>query len=79
MLIVRFSTKFNFSRIFCDFISNIGEYCFFFPQVSVHYIGKLKKNGKIFDSNIGRAPFKFRLGTVESNTNSWYIVIAFVC
>ncbi|PIN21085.1 FKBP-type peptidyl-prolyl cis-trans isomerase [Handroanthus impetiginosus] len=31
-------------------------------KVSVHYIGKLKKNGKIFDSNIGRAPFKFRLG-----------------
>ncbi|KAA0067690.1 peptidyl-prolyl cis-trans isomerase FKBP53 [Cucumis melo var. makuwa] len=30
-------------------------------MVSVHYIGKLK-NGKIFDSNIGRAPFKFRLG-----------------
>ncbi|RVX08364.1 Peptidyl-prolyl cis-trans isomerase FKBP53 [Vitis vinifera] len=31
-------------------------------QVSVHYIGNLKKNGKIFDSNVGRAPFKFRLG-----------------
>ncbi|EPS73883.1 hypothetical protein M569_00878, partial [Genlisea aurea] len=31
-------------------------------KVSVHYIGKLKKNGKIFDSNIGKAPFKFRLG-----------------
>ncbi|KAK3013352.1 hypothetical protein RJ639_008345 [Escallonia herrerae] len=31
-------------------------------QVSVHYIGKLKKNGKIFDSNIGRAPFEVRLG-----------------
>ncbi|XP_062102833.1 peptidyl-prolyl cis-trans isomerase FKBP53-like [Humulus lupulus] len=31
-------------------------------QVSVHYIGKLKKNGKQFDSNVGRAPFKFRLG-----------------
>uniref|UniRef100_A0A5B7BEQ9 peptidylprolyl isomerase n=1 Tax=Davidia involucrata TaxID=16924 RepID=A0A5B7BEQ9_DAVIN len=31
-------------------------------KVSVHYIGKLKKNGKIFDSNVGRAPFKFRLG-----------------
>ncbi|XP_073306176.1 peptidyl-prolyl cis-trans isomerase FKBP53 isoform X2 [Primulina huaijiensis] len=30
-------------------------------KVSVLYIGKLK-NGKIFDSNIGRAPFKFRLG-----------------
>ncbi|CAA2988896.1 peptidyl-prolyl cis-trans isomerase FKBP53 [Olea europaea subsp. europaea] len=31
-------------------------------KVSVYYIGKLKKNGKIFDSNIGKAPFKFRLG-----------------
>ncbi|XP_065870940.1 peptidyl-prolyl cis-trans isomerase FKBP53-like [Euphorbia lathyris] len=31
-------------------------------QVSVRYIGKLKKNGNIFDSNVGRAPFKFRLG-----------------
>ncbi|XP_057952747.1 peptidyl-prolyl cis-trans isomerase FKBP53 [Malania oleifera] len=31
-------------------------------KVSVHYIGKLQKNGQIFDSNIGSAPFKFRLG-----------------
>ncbi|KAI3705932.1 hypothetical protein L1987_76181 [Smallanthus sonchifolius] len=31
-------------------------------KVSMRYIGKLKKNGKIFDSNIGKAPFKFRLG-----------------
>ncbi|GMH19707.1 hypothetical protein Nepgr_021548 [Nepenthes gracilis] len=30
-------------------------------KVSVHYIGKLT-NDQIFDSNIGRAPFKFRLG-----------------
>ncbi|KAD1488650.1 hypothetical protein E3N88_42748 [Mikania micrantha] len=28
----------------------------------MHYIGKLKKNGKIFDSHIGKAPFKLRLG-----------------
>ncbi|KAF8380429.1 hypothetical protein HHK36_027915 [Tetracentron sinense] len=34
-------------------------------KVSVHYIGKLKKNGQIFDSNIGRTPFKFRLGVGE--------------
>lgn len=34
-------------------------------KVSVRYIGKLKKNGKIFDSNIGKAPFKFRLGVGE--------------
>ncbi|GFP88301.1 peptidyl-prolyl cis-trans isomerase fkbp53 [Phtheirospermum japonicum] len=31
-------------------------------KVSVRYIGKLKKNDKIFDSNIGKAPFQFRLG-----------------
>ncbi|KAI7726064.1 hypothetical protein M8C21_009683 [Ambrosia artemisiifolia] len=31
-------------------------------KVSMRYIGKLKKNGKVFDSNIGKAPFKFRLG-----------------
>ncbi|CAO2839004.1 unnamed protein product [Amaranthus hypochondriacus] len=31
-------------------------------KVSVHYIGKLLKTGKHFDSNIGRKPFKFRLG-----------------
>ncbi|XP_031093853.1 peptidyl-prolyl cis-trans isomerase FKBP53 [Ipomoea triloba] len=31
-------------------------------KVSVRYIGKLKKNGKIFDSTVGKAPFKFRLG-----------------
>ncbi|XP_057761888.1 peptidyl-prolyl cis-trans isomerase FKBP53 [Arachis stenosperma] len=31
-------------------------------KVSVKYIGKLQKNGKIFDSNVGRAPFKFHLG-----------------
>uniref|UniRef100_A0A6N2KL49 peptidylprolyl isomerase n=1 Tax=Salix viminalis TaxID=40686 RepID=A0A6N2KL49_SALVM len=30
-------------------------------QVNVQYIGKLK-NEEIFDSNVGRAPFKFRLG-----------------
>ncbi|CAN1265218.1 Peptidyl-prolyl cis-trans isomerase FKBP53 [Linum perenne] len=31
-------------------------------QVSVRYIGKLQKNGKIFDSNVGKFPFKFKLG-----------------
>ncbi|PIA49976.1 hypothetical protein AQUCO_01300604v1 [Aquilegia coerulea] len=34
-------------------------------KVSVRYIGKLKKNGNIFDSNINRAPFQFRLGVGE--------------
>ncbi|KAI3816245.1 hypothetical protein L1987_15938 [Smallanthus sonchifolius] len=32
---------------------------------SMCYIGKLKKNGKIFDSDIGKAPFKFCLGVGE--------------
>ncbi|KAH9608564.1 hypothetical protein KSS87_004102 [Heliosperma pusillum] len=31
-------------------------------KVSVRYIGKLKKDGKIFDSNTSGKPFKFRLG-----------------
>ncbi|CAN6472292.1 unnamed protein product [Victoria cruziana] len=34
-------------------------------KVSVHYIGKLKKNGSIFDSSVGSKPFKFRLGIGE--------------
>ncbi|MCL7037290.1 hypothetical protein MKW94_012129 [Papaver nudicaule] len=35
-------------------------------QVSMRYIGKLKSNGKIFDSNTTkREPFKFRLGVAE--------------
>lgn len=34
-------------------------------KVSMYYTGKLKKNGKIFDSNIGRKPFQFRLGIGE--------------
>ncbi|KAH0688078.1 hypothetical protein KY289_018915 [Solanum tuberosum] len=31
-------------------------------KVGVRYTGKLKKNGKIFDSNVGKRPFEFRLG-----------------
>ncbi|CAK9203415.1 unnamed protein product [Sphagnum troendelagicum] len=34
-------------------------------RVSMHYIGKLKSNGKIFDSNVGKKPFDFRLGVGE--------------
>ncbi|XP_031499742.1 peptidyl-prolyl cis-trans isomerase FKBP53-like [Nymphaea colorata] len=34
-------------------------------KVSVHYIGKLKKNGSIIDSSVGRKPFKFCLGIGE--------------
>ncbi|KAL2928398.1 Peptidyl-prolyl cis-trans isomerase FKBP53 [Bienertia sinuspersici] len=32
-------------------------------KVSIHYIGKLQKSNKHFDSNIGSKPYKFRLGT----------------
>ncbi|KAE9446372.1 hypothetical protein C3L33_21731, partial [Rhododendron williamsianum] len=31
-------------------------------KITVHYVGKLKENGQIFDSNIDSSPFKFRLG-----------------
>lgn len=31
-------------------------------QVKVFYTAKLKSNGHVFDSNIDKAPFKFRLG-----------------
>ncbi|KAK9665627.1 hypothetical protein RND81_14G124700 [Saponaria officinalis] len=34
-------------------------------KVSVRYIGKLKKGGKIFDSNTSGKPFKFKLGIGE--------------
>ncbi|KAF6168819.1 hypothetical protein GIB67_042126 [Kingdonia uniflora] len=34
-------------------------------KISVKYIGKLKKTGKIFDSSVGGPPFKFRLGVGE--------------
>ncbi|KAL5098734.1 hypothetical protein RYX36_003061 [Vicia faba] len=39
-------------------------------KVSVKYIGKLKKDGKIFDSCVGKAPFKFHLG-VGSVIKGW--------
>lgn len=44
---------------------------FIWFQVTVKYIGKLQKDGKIFDSNVGRAPFKFRLGM--------YCVMCWIC
>lgn len=34
-------------------------------KVQVHYIGKLRENGQIFDSNIGTTPLKFRLGAED--------------
>eukprot|EP00252_Welwitschia_mirabilis_P019625 TRINITY_DN4596_c0_g1_i1.p1 TRINITY_DN4596_c0_g1~~TRINITY_DN4596_c0_g1_i1.p1 ORF type:complete len:457 (+),score=162.18 TRINITY_DN4596_c0_g1_i1:1-1371(+) len=34
-------------------------------KISMYYTGRLQKNGKIFDSNVGRKPFQFRLGIGE--------------
>lgn len=34
-------------------------------QISVLYTGKLKDNDEVFESNVGDAPFKFRLGTAS--------------
>ncbi|KAK3036142.1 hypothetical protein RJ639_031723, partial [Escallonia herrerae] len=34
-------------------------------KVKLLYIGKLKENGSVIDSNIGKAPYKFRLGAGE--------------
>ncbi|XP_057511870.1 peptidyl-prolyl cis-trans isomerase FKBP43-like [Actinidia eriantha] len=39
-------------------------------KIKVHYVGKLKENGQIFDSNIGKAPYKFRLGA-EDVIDGW--------
>ncbi|KAL2347293.1 hypothetical protein Fmac_001293 [Flemingia macrophylla] len=44
-------------------------------KVGVKYIGKLQKDGKIFDSNVGRAPFKFRLG-VGQVIKGWEVGIS---
>ena len=34
-------------------------------QVHVYYSGRVKSSGKLFDSNVGSRPFKFRLGKSE--------------
>jgi FK506-binding nuclear protein len=34
-------------------------------KVKIHYSAKLKENGHIIDSNIGKSPFRFRLGDKE--------------
>lgn len=34
-------------------------------KVGVIYTGRLRSNGKIFDSNVGNKPFFFRLGKAE--------------
>nr|GMD71597.1 peptidyl-prolyl cis-trans isomerase FKBP43 [Ipomoea batatas] len=31
-------------------------------KVKVYYTGMLRENGQVFDSNIGKTPYKFRLG-----------------
>lgn len=36
------------------------------PQVTVHYVGKLKQNGKVFDKTSGNKGFSFRLGAHSS-------------
>ncbi|CAI9104640.1 OLC1v1003352C1 [Oldenlandia corymbosa var. corymbosa] len=34
-------------------------------KVKVYYTGRLKESGRVIDSNIGKAPYKFRLGDEE--------------
>ncbi|KAL6965012.1 peptidylprolyl isomerase [Sarracenia purpurea var. burkii] len=41
-------------------------------KVKIHYIAKLRENGKIVDSNIGKDPVKFRLGA-EDVLEEWNI------
>ncbi|CAM6094931.1 unnamed protein product [Calypogeia fissa] len=44
-------------------------------RVTVHYTGRLKTNGKIFDSSIGKKPFVFRLGVGEV-VKGWDVGVA---
>ncbi|KAK2979643.1 hypothetical protein RJ640_023571 [Escallonia rubra] len=41
-------------------------------KVKLHYICKLKENGRVIDSNIGKAPYKFRLGD-EKVPEGWNV------
>ncbi|XP_059651547.1 peptidyl-prolyl cis-trans isomerase FKBP43-like [Cornus florida] len=41
-------------------------------KVKVNYLGKLRENGKVIDSNIGKPPYKFRLGT-EKVIDGWNV------
>lgn len=34
-------------------------------KIKVHYTGKLKENGQIFYTNMGKSPYKFRLGNKD--------------
>ena len=49
------------SRVLCrDDVVGSGETADFGSKVKVHYIGRLEKNGKIFDSS--KKPFRFKIG-----------------
>jgi FK506-binding nuclear protein len=41
-----------------------GAVCKAGDRIKMHYVGKLKSNGKVFDSSVNR-PFVFRLGRRE--------------
>ncbi|KAK3032783.1 hypothetical protein RJ639_035728 [Escallonia herrerae] len=41
-------------------------------KVKLHYICKLKENGRVIDSNIGKAPYKFQLGD-EKVPEGWNV------
>jgi FK506-binding nuclear protein len=41
-----------------------GKVCKIGDRIKMHYIGKLKTNGKVFDSSVNK-PFVFRLGRGE--------------
>ncbi|KAI3982626.1 hypothetical protein MKX01_031365 [Papaver californicum] len=47
-------------------------------KVSMRYIGKLKSNGKIFDSNMRGPPFEFRLG-VGQVIKGWDVGVNGMC
>ncbi|XP_052206556.1 peptidyl-prolyl cis-trans isomerase FKBP43-like [Diospyros lotus] len=43
-------------------------------KIKVHFIGKIRGNGPVFDSNIGKKPFRFRLGA-EDIIDGWNVGI----
>ncbi|XP_052197109.1 peptidyl-prolyl cis-trans isomerase FKBP43-like [Diospyros lotus] len=43
-------------------------------KIKVHFIGKIRGNGLVFDSNIGKKPFRFRLGA-EDIIEGWNVGI----
>ena len=34
-------------------------------QLTIHYTGRIASSGKLFESNVGAKPFKFRIGKKE--------------